>query len=161
MKSAVLPDELEVENKILEEYGSLQKLEQTEEWIQTHPIPSSAAKTCADNIHQDSIVSLEAQKLRPASKQASIFISSEVVPPKSSHITLESMPKVDSIGIHSNSTALVEDERQSHNEDDRVLFHHSISQILNWFKSVFSQINSSEKVTLKVLKLAAREYEVM
>lgn len=103
----------------------------------------------------------EPHKLKPTSRMASIFIanSDESTSPRSSRMMLDHMPKADSVGIHSISTAVVEDERHSF-EDDTALQHRGISQILNWFKSVLGQINRTGVVTLKDIKLAAREYEV-
>ncbi len=166
-------DELEVEDNILKEFES-QLLQQKQEEHQQSRTPSQSpasslgrtvegcGELCANN-HQDSVVTecWEAHKqLKPTSRTASLFITSgdELATPQS-HMMLENITKADSIGIHSNSTALVDDERQSF-EDDTVVLHRGISQILNWFKSVLSHINCNGVVTLKDMKVAAREYEV-
>ena len=122
---------------------------------------SYSSQMILEGIHQDSVPDCwETHQLKPASAQASLFVTNqeERATPQSGHMMLENITKADSFGIHSNSTALVEDERQL-SEDDTVLFHHRISQILNWFRSVFSEINGNGYVTLKDLKLASKEYK--
>ena len=82
------------------------------------------------------------------------------------HIMLKDLAKTDDLALFSVSTTLAEEEGRLYGSgEDKTtppsIYHDDVSRVLEWFRSVFSELGRHDRVTLKDMKRAVRECEVL
>ena len=121
---------------------------------------SDHPQVCPDRpqlCHEDSATeSIQGTSLKaPDGKTASIFIAPAETNTQNHRVRLGDLNKTGHLALHSISTTLAEDEGRG-----STLFGEGISQILEWFRTLLTQVSKKGKVTVRDMKQAAKDNEV-
>lgn len=163
VKSAVLStEELEEEERIIQQVESKQakKLRRPSITVGRVVTVINSPDTLDFNQQEDS--GTESIQRAPGNK-ASIFIVEGETTAQSHRVKLRELTKTDCLALHSTSTTLAEDdcEGQGSSIFGGIAGSDSVTQILDWFKSLLTQVSKNGIVTLKDMKQTARDYEVI
>lgn len=138
--------------------GSQQPAEQRKGSItmsKIHPARSSGLESPIHDHQTDSCPAGDSGP-KPCSDRASIFITEQPVS-NGQHVKLADLTKTECLALHSTSTTLAEEEGEGCNS---VVFER-VSPILDWFEETLNQVCKNGSVTVKDLKQAAKECEVI